>query len=315
MTAFYGFCSAPHGGWAILGLIVASGCALSATMWGVASCRYMFIDYETDRGVGTGNDFNFFLDPTADLTEPVQQRVGAGLFSWLVPNEDAIAWSDGRCAGYNQLQLEHFSDTIFEVSRIFAVFTVLGGVGMTVWIWFLLCISLGRIQIWLMRAVLGFLPVFTGLTFIIFYSTLCQDLVSYQDESFETNCTIDQGGLVVIAGAIFWTIAFLISLIYIKPPDADLKLVKGQITNAFDARQEERLRREQRRRQQKMVRQQCNHRGREPSSHHSSSTKLQQQHSQSQSPSRPATQSITSVSRSPHGIEIAMASSASIADF
>ena len=312
MTAFHGFCSAPHGGWAILGLIVASSCGLASSMWGVASCRFMFVDYETDRGVNTEiNGFNFFLDPTADLAEPVQQRVGAGLFSWLFPNEDATTWSDGRCVGYNQSQREHFGDEIFEVSRIFAVLTVLSGMGMTLWILFLLCLSLNRIQIWLMRFVLGILPVFSGLTFIIFYSDLCTDLVSYQDETYETNCTIDQGGLVVIAGAIFWTIAFLISLIYIKPPEADLRIQNGKITNAFNARQEERLRREQQRKANR------NHRGGTSGrSGRSSSTSIRSNPSAAMSrPLPPQPPPLTSVSRSPHGIEIAMASSSTVADF
>lgn len=249
MTAFYGLCSYPHGGWAVLGLILASCCGLAATMWGVSSCRLFFVDYTTDRGDGFGD---FFLDPTAD-GDPVQQRVGAGLFSWLVPKEDATEWSDGICAGYNESQREHFSDTTFEVARIFAVLTVLSGMGMTLWIFFLACISLGKFQIWLMRTVLGLLPIFTGLTFVIFSSELCRDLVSYQDPTYETDCTIDQGGLVVIAGAIFWTIAFLISLIYIKDPDADLRLENGQVTNAFDARQEERIRREKQRQIQRSM--------------------------------------------------------------
>lgn len=242
-TQYYGFCSYPHGGWAVAGLMLACFCAFAATMWGVASCRFLFVDYTTDRGDFT----DFFLDPTADGA-PVQQRVGAGLFSWLVPKEDATEWLDGNCAGYNQSQRDHFGDTTFEVARIFAVFVVLSGVGVTLWVMFLACISLGKFQIWLMRGVLGLLPIFSGLTFIIFQSTLCQDLVSYQDASYETNCTIDQGGLVVISGSIFWTIAFLISLIYIKPPETDLRLENGHITNAFDARQEQRIRREKERR-------------------------------------------------------------------
>mmetsp|Transcript_26257 Transcript_26257/g.62394 ORF Transcript_26257/g.62394 Transcript_26257/m.62394 type:complete len:315 (+) Transcript_26257:264-1208(+) len=314
MTAFHGFCSAPHGGWAILGLIVASCCGLSASMWGIASCRFMFVDYETDRGVSTEiNGFNFFLDPTADLNEPVEQRVGAGLFSWLFPNEDATTWSDGRCAGYNQSQREHFGDEIFEVSRIFAVLTVLSGMGMTLWIVFLLCISLNRIQIWLMRFVLGLLPVFSGLTFIIFYSTLCTDLVSYQDETYETNCTIDQGGLVVIAGAIFWTIAFLISLVYIKPPESDLRIQNGKITNAFNARQEERFRREQQQRQKRKSNQ--GHRGRASGRAGRSSAASIKSNLSAPTPQPLPPPRLTSVSRSPHGIEIAMASSSTVADF
>jgi len=72
--------------------------------------------------------------------------------------------------------------------------------------------------------------------------------VSYQNESYETKCTIDQGGLVVIAAAIFWSVAFLISVVYIKDPKRDMGIRDGRITNAFDQRTEERQVREKERR-------------------------------------------------------------------
>jgi hypothetical protein len=202
----------------------------------------MFVDFTTDRG-----DFSdFHRDPTAD-GEAVTQRVGAGLFSWLVPNS-VDNWNDGQCAGYSELQREHFSDKVFEASRIFSVLAVLGGMGVTVWVLFLSCISLGRFQIWMMSTILGFLTIFTVLTFLIFLSTLCTDLTSYQDASYETDCTIDQGGLVVIAATLFWAVAFLISVVYIKTPEKDLTWQDGRITNAFELRQQQRLKREKQRR-------------------------------------------------------------------
>jgi len=246
---YHGFCSYPHGGWAILGLTVASICALAATMWGMSSCRMFYIDYTTDRG-----DFSdFFKDPTAD-GEPLSQRVGAGLFSWLVPSSEdrngdsKLDWTDGQCAGFSESQRNFFSDNIFEVARIFAVLSVLGGMGVVLSIFLLSCMSMKRFQIWMLSTVLGFIVVFVGLTFLVLRSTLCTDLVSFQDESFETECTIDQGGLVVIASAIFWGVAFVISVVYVKDPKRDLGIVDGQITNTFDRRQEERLQREKERR-------------------------------------------------------------------
>jgi hypothetical protein len=202
----------------------------------------MFVDFTTDRG-----DFSdFYRDPTPD-GEAVSQRVGAGLFSWLVPNT-ADDWSDGQCAGYSELQRQHFSDNVFEVSRIFAVLAVLGGMGVTLWVLFLSCISLGRFQIWMMSIIIGFLTIFTAMTFLIFLSKLCSNLTSYQDGSYETDCTIDQGGLVVIAATLFWAVAFLISVVYIKTPEKDLTLQDGRITNAFELRQQQRLQREKQRR-------------------------------------------------------------------
>jgi len=246
---YHGFCSYPHGGWAITGLVVASILALAATMYGMASCRMFYIDYTTDRG-----DFSdFYRDPTAD-GDPVLQRVGAGLFAWLVPStedqngDETLDWTDGQCAGFSEGQRNFFSDDIFNVARIFAVLAVLGGMGVVLAILILSCMSLKRFQIWMLSTTLGLIAIFTGLTFIVFYSKLCNDLVGYQDENYETECTIDQGGLVVIAAAIFWMVAFLISLVYIKDPKRDLGIRDGEITNAFDARQEERLQREKERR-------------------------------------------------------------------
>lgn len=239
--------SYPHGGWVVTGLILSSCAAMAATIWGVSSCSFVYVDYTTNRG-----DFSdFFTDPTAD-GEPVQQRVSAGLFSWLAPYDDGGSdWTDGQCVGYTESQRDHFGDTIFEVARIFAVLATLSGICTTMSLLFLACMSLGRFQILMMSAVLGFVTVFVALTFIVFQSTLCTDLASYQDQSFATNCTIDQGGLVVIAAIVFWTVAFLIFVIYVKAPEADLTLHDGQITNAFEERQQQRLYREKERRMQR----------------------------------------------------------------
>jgi hypothetical protein len=208
-----------------------------------------YIDYTTDRG-----DFSdFYNDPTAD-GDPVLQRVGAGLFSWLVPStedrngDSKLDWTDGQCAGFSESQREFFSDTMFEVARVFAVLGVLGGMGVVLGIFLLSCISMKRFQIWMLSAVLGFVAIFVSLTFLVFKSQLCTDLVSYQNESYETKCTIDQGGLVVIAAAIFWSVAFLISVVYIKDPRRDMGIRDGRITNAFDQRTEERQVREKERR-------------------------------------------------------------------
>jgi ABC-type multidrug transport system fused ATPase/permease subunit len=247
------YSSYPHGGWAALGLIASCVCALAATMWGMASCRFMYIDYITDRG-----DFSdFYRDPTAD-GDPVLQRVGAGLFTWLLPfgdngdaseSESTSDWTSGQCAGYSEGQRIFFSDNIFEVARIFAVLSVLGGMGVVFAVLFLSCISLRRFQIWMLSIILGLISMSTGLTFIVFQSKLCNDLVSYQkDDSYTTKCRIDQGGLVVIAAGLFWSVATLISIVYIKDPKRDIGIENGQITNAFESRQEQRYQREKERR-------------------------------------------------------------------
>ena len=51
----------------------------------------------------------------------------------------------------------------------------------------------------------------------------------------------------IIAADIFWCVAFLISVVYIKDPTLDLGFEDGQITNAFEKRQEERNQRQKER--------------------------------------------------------------------
>lgn len=244
--------SYPHGGWVLTGLMACCITALSCTLYGVGSCRFVYVDFMSDRG-----DFNeFYLDPTAD-GDVVKYRAGVGLFTWLLPF-DETDWSQGQCTGYTALQQEIFADNTFEVARIFGVLSVLCGVGVTAWTLFLSCLSLGKYQIWAMSATLFLLTFFVGFSFLLVQSNLCQDLVSYQDASYTTECSMDQGGLVTIASAILWCVAFLISVIYIKPPERDMMfLPNGEITNAFQQRQLDRARqkRDKQRMQQKLAEQ------------------------------------------------------------
>eukprot|EP00538_Stauroneis_constricta_P013372 CAMPEP_0119557766 /NCGR_PEP_ID=MMETSP1352-20130426/9316_1 /TAXON_ID=265584 /ORGANISM="Stauroneis constricta, Strain CCMP1120" /LENGTH=332 /DNA_ID=CAMNT_0007604907 /DNA_START=146 /DNA_END=1144 /DNA_ORIENTATION=+ len=198
-------------------------------MWGVSSCRFLYVDFISDRG----NDFNaIFLDPTAD-TEPIEQRIGAGLFTWLDAFEEDD-WSRGSCTGYSEAVLSRVLDTTLDAARIFAVLSVLLGWGVIFWIIFLSCISLGRYQIWMLRCICGVEIFFTGFTMLIFQSRLCKRLV--ESRGHESKCTIDQGGLVVIAACILWSVAFLITCLYIKPRELDMTIVNGRIANAFDER-------------------------------------------------------------------------------
>ena len=44
----------------------------------------------------------------------------------------------------------------------------------------------------------------------------------------------------MIGAAIFWAVAFLISVVYIKDPRRDMGIQDGVIMNAFDKREEDR---------------------------------------------------------------------------
>jgi hypothetical protein len=209
--------------------------AMAASMWGISSCRMGFVEYTNDRG-----DFSdFYLDPTSD-GDAVEMRTGIGLFQWLDPFEEDD-WSEGQCRGYTTLQLEFFGDTALEIARASGVLSVIGAVAMSFWVLFLNCISMSRMQIRVLQLCLFALMLNIGGTFAIFFSPLCTDLVSYQDEDYETKCTLDQGGLVVIAAALLWAVAFVISCIYIKSPEMDLRIGEdGKMINAFEDRQERR---------------------------------------------------------------------------
>lgn len=143
--------------------------------------------------------------------------------------------------GYTQLQLDFWGDMYLEVARAAGVLSVLGSVSMSVWVTFLNCISLGRFQIRLMSICMIALIAFNGATFAFFRSKLCNDLTSYQDSSYKTECTLDQGGLVICASAMLWCVALLVTCVYIKSPDMDVEIGEdGKITNKFEERKEKR---------------------------------------------------------------------------
>ena len=223
----------------MLCLIVCCIAAMSATMYGVSSCRFAYVEYASDRG-----DFGtMFVDPTAN-NEAVTRRNGIGLFTWLSPFDADNDWTRGSCRGYSQLQLEKISDDIFEISRIFGVLSVLMGVCMASSTLFLACLSYNRFQIWLMSGMLIGLTVLTGMTFLLLKSAVCTDLVSsfrFDSENdpsvFTSSCSIDQGGLIVIAAAMLWFVTALISIVYVRPIHSEMIIVDGRIANAFEERQ------------------------------------------------------------------------------
>lgn len=243
--------SFPHGCFCTLGLMLSCFLAMAAAMWGISSCRMAFVDFTNDRG-----DFSeFYLDAT-DIGDPVERRNGVGLFQWLDPY-DETDWAKGSCLGYTELQLEFFGDWFLEIARCAGVLSVLGAVSISAWVGFLNCIHMGRFQIRLMSICLIALIIFNGATFAFFKSNVCTDLVSYQDESYETKCTMDQGALVIVASSMLWCVALLITCVYIKAPELDIEIGQdGEITNKFEERVEERksskLSRKQKREEKKL---------------------------------------------------------------
>jgi hypothetical protein len=68
--------------------------------------------------------------------------------------------------------------------------------------------------------------------------------VSYQDETCTTECTLDQGGLVVIAAICCCGLSLVFfdyyHVDYLQAQETDMTFVNGQIANAFDQRRRER---------------------------------------------------------------------------
>jgi hypothetical protein len=147
-------------------------------------------------------------------------KLGAGLFQWLRPfdasdgadgNGTGGDWSDGYCVGYQSTMLTGISDTAFEAARGFAVFAVLLSVIVTLWSMLSACIMWNRIQIRLLNACLLAGAVCTGLTFLLKKAAICQTAF------LDRECSIDQGGLMLVAAVILWMAAFVISVIFFKP--------------------------------------------------------------------------------------------------
>ena len=72
---------------AVILLVLSCICALAATMWGMASCRFMYIDYITDRG-----SFSDFYR-------------GSFLFCFVLVTTNVFQ----ECNGTQQRQLSRFS--------------------------------------------------------------------------------------------------------------------------------------------------------------------------------------------------------------
>jgi hypothetical protein len=211
------FCcsSYPHGGYTSAGLFLTCAGALSLTTYAVASCKIMVVTFTSFMG-DFEETFSDFSDRQGNTV--VRYKVGVGLFQWLHPLEsieNGGDWSDGYCVGYQSTMLDALSDTSFETARGFAVFAVLLAFGVTIWSMLTACITWNRIQLILLSACLLSGAICTGLTFILKKASVCQSAFIDQE------CTIDSGGLILIAAVILWLAAFFISVIFLKPDETD----------------------------------------------------------------------------------------------
>lgn len=188
-----------------LGLIVTTIGAFLATVYSAMSCRFVVVTYESKIG-----NFDTIFTSQGGGDELQVMNTAAGLFQWLEPTD---SWDTGACIGYTESALNVISDAYFETARFMAILAVVLGCFLFMWTLTLACISLGRIQIWLLAACQLLLAVFAALFFLIGQSNLCHNIEQ------DSNCRIDEGGLMAVAAAILWGIDFLLTVYFIRSPE------------------------------------------------------------------------------------------------
>lgn len=218
MVNWSGFCMYPHGGFTTAGLIVAVAAALTATTYAAGSCRFVLLTYTSDSGnleEYYNSEVTTVVSGGATDSSNTQFifQTGVGLFQWLKPTSGLASgdWSNGACVGYTTTILEGISDTMFEAARGVAVFSVLLAFGSLIWTLSTACLGFNWIQLLLIAFCLFAGGLCAGLTFLIKLSYICQDAF------LARKCALDEGGLVMCAAVIFWFVAFLISVYFMKP--------------------------------------------------------------------------------------------------
>jgi hypothetical protein len=223
-----------------MGMLLAAAGGFAAAGYAFASCRFVIVSF-TD-AEGAFEDVVGGPDGGGDVVRSF--RVAAGLFTWLNP-QSVENFDEGTCDGYRATMLEELSEPFFEAARIMSVIATLLSIMMLAWILLISTLSMRRREIWFMTFSFLVLTSMVGLTFLIFQSSLCNDVGT------DTSCELDEGGLVAIASCILWLVCLLISCIFVKPLGQDLVLIDGELRSEFSERQNERKRQAEIRQMQK----------------------------------------------------------------
>ena len=191
--------------------LMASACAaMAATIVATMSCRFVTVSFTSS----SGGLEDYFASGNRDVNEtPTQYTAGVGLYQWLRPNnpEATSDWSEGACAGYQETMLASISDQIFEVARTFSVFAIIMSVVETCWVFFTSCFEMNKLQVIMFCGLSAIGTISTAMTFLFPFSSICQT-------EFEAReCTIDQGGLIMIGAVVLWLITFCLSAFFVYP--------------------------------------------------------------------------------------------------
>jgi hypothetical protein len=176
------------------------------TCYAVSTCRFVTLEFQSQYGAF---DEHFFAnDPDSENLTTYQ--VGVGLFTWLRPF-DSLEWSDGSCAGYNELQRDEIVTGTFEILRIVGIIAVIMSICLFLFSSIMTCLSLTRLQRYTMVACTFTLAAATGSLFLVSQSSICSDT------GVNPSCTMDQGGLVALGGIVSWVFTTLLIMFCIKP--------------------------------------------------------------------------------------------------
>lgn len=100
---------------------------------------------------------------------------------------------------------------MFDIVRIVGVLAVLLGVSTWIFTFFMMCLSFNNFQRYILAGCCLLVSALTGLSYLVTQSGLCNNVGD------NPSCSIDQGSLVAIGGAIFWAVSALIAGCFVEP--------------------------------------------------------------------------------------------------
>lgn len=183
---------------------------MTTTLYAAASCRFLVVTFVSETG-----DFETFFSNIQEVAAgrpTASYKVGVGLFQFLRPFRDDSSWSDGSCAGYQESMLQQISDTSFETARFFGVIAIVFSFIIVIWELLMIFVEFNPLQIILFcfSAAMGTLC--CGMTFMVTKAALCDGIF------LESQCKLDEGGLVMMAGSLLWFATLVLSAVFLRPP-------------------------------------------------------------------------------------------------
>jgi hypothetical protein len=185
---------------------------MTTTLYAAASCRFLVVTFVSETG-----DFETFftnIQEAASGRATTTHKVGIGLFQFLRPFRQDSHWSDGSCAGYQETMLQEMSDTPFETARFFAVIAIVLSFIIVIWELCMIFVEFNRLQITIFCFIAMMGTLCCGMTFMVMKSAICNTVF------LESECEVDEGGLVMVAGSLLWFATMVLSAAFLRPSEA-----------------------------------------------------------------------------------------------